>query len=164
MEFPLFPVLLHAAVKTPPVPWGWAGLGKSACLPIIHLAALERESRSLHMACCASLCGEKSDKVCLFSTSSLVSLRQEQIHTGIFTHGRSTKYHQECLRCFSVSWTLQWSGTPVWMTAHRRPVFCMHLYVPIHLSVCTFGFTPAYLFQASVIVITYLTLSHRYED
>lgn len=43
MEFPLFPVFLRAAVQTSPVPWVWAGLGKSACLPITHLAALERE-------------------------------------------------------------------------------------------------------------------------
>lgn len=70
MEFPLFPVFLHAAVQTPPVSWGWAGLGKSACLPITHLAALEREqSTQTHGAWC--LHGEKGDKVCLFSTSSL---------------------------------------------------------------------------------------------
>lgn len=61
MEFPLFPVFLRAAVQTPPVPWGWAGLGKSACLPIIHLAALEREQSTQTYG---SLClhGEKSDK------------------------------------------------------------------------------------------------------
>ena len=47
MEFPLFPVFLRAAVQTPPVPWGWAGLGKSACLPITHLTPPPRGSRAL---------------------------------------------------------------------------------------------------------------------
>ena len=61
MEFPLFPVFLRAAVQTPPVPRGWAGSGKSACLPIIHLAALEREqSTQTYGEWC--LHGEKSDK------------------------------------------------------------------------------------------------------
>lgn len=61
MEFPLYPVFLRAAVQTPPVPRGWAGSGKSACLPIIHLAALEREqSTQTYGEWCPH--GEKSDK------------------------------------------------------------------------------------------------------
>lgn len=90
MEFPLFPVFLRAAVQTPPVPRGWAGSGKSACLPIIHLAALEREqSTQTYGEWCPH--GEKSDKslfVQHFFTFFLVFLRQKQIHAGVFTNGR----------------------------------------------------------------------------
>lgn len=85
MEFPVF---LNFAVQALHVPWGWAGLEKSAYLPITHLAALERKQSALtYGELC--LCGEQSDKVCLFDTSSLsfscllslVCLCQEQIHT-----------------------------------------------------------------------------------
>lgn len=128
MEFPLFPVFLRAAVQTLHVPWGWAGLGKSACLPIIHLAALERK----HVASCASM-GRRVTKACLFSTSSLsfscllslVFLCQEHMYAGSFTDGRPVKYHQDCLLYFSVRCSISWSSMSMWMTTHRRPIFCM---------------------------------------
>lgn len=56
MEFPLFPVFIRAAVQTPPVPWGWAGLGKSAPVYPSSTWLPLRESRALrHIACWSSI-------------------------------------------------------------------------------------------------------------
>lgn len=165
MEFPLFPVFLRAAVQTLHVPWGWAGLGKSACLPIIHLAALERE----HVASCASM-GRGVTKVCLFSTSSLsfacllslVFLCQEHVYTGSFTNGRPITYHQDCLPYFSVRCSIYWSSLSVWMTAHRRPIFCMLFMSPttlqsVHLALVWSTFS-------KLVSSPSLYLLNRYED
>ena len=120
MEFPLFPVFLHAAVQTPPVPRDWAGLGKSACLPIIHLAALEREQSTRTYG----LHGEESDRVCLFSTSSL-SLSLVFSLSGTNTRGDFSQMAGP-LNITRVVYpalvSAEDSSGEVWMTTHRRPV------------------------------------------
>lgn len=155
MEFPLFPVFLRAAVQTPPVPWGWAGLGKSACLPITHLAALEREQSTQTYGMLGFHGEERPKSVCsalLRSRSRayfLWSFSVRNKHAGIFTNGRPIKYHQDCLLYFSVIWSLvcKWG----WQYAGGPFSACSACL--LHFSVCTFGFTLlVHCFQTSVIV------------
>lgn len=87
VEFPLFPVFLSAAVQTLPVPWGWAGLGKSACLPIIHLAAFEREQRAQTYGVLC-LHGEKSDLSLFVQHSFTFSLSLTL--SGLYPSGTNT--------------------------------------------------------------------------
>lgn len=165
MEFPLFPVFLDAAVQTLPIPWGWAGLGKSACLPIIHLAALEREqSTRTHGLLC--LHGERCDTVCLFSTSSpsfaCLSLSGTNTRWNFLTNGRPTKYHSYCSPCFSVCWGLYWSR-------HQ----CGWQYTEGQFSACLFMSPSILVFRhlaqlrstfSKSVSLPVFHFPHRYED
>lgn len=166
MEFPLYPVFLRAAVQTLPVPWGWAGLGKSACLPITHLATLERE-QSAQTYGVLSLHKEISDQslfvqhlftFSLLLTFSGLSLSQKQTRWDL-TNGSPIKYQWLCLHCFSVSWSLQCGCASVRMTIHRRPIFYVVLYVSIHFSICTFGFILVCLVQNRVVICFALSVN-----
>ena len=103
MEFPLFPLFVHAAVQTLPVPRGWAGLGKSACLPITHLAALEGEQSTQTYG---MLGPQMTKSVCsaLLRFLLLAFLRQGQKLNmlGLSQMAGPFRYHWDCLPHFSV--------------------------------------------------------------